>query len=285
MGSDSGAYQKVGDPSDVTQINPKTDQFWNMLFGGGGMEGYLKSSMAGALSGVPEDRAAIGNLINEILSKPGYNPQSGINAFLGAVPELQGIARNTVSPYGLTADELATQQSNAAMSQVSQQYSNMGAINSGAAVSAMTRGAAVPRAQLAADLARTQAGAATSLIGQAMQVIPNQYSQAYQFGQNQQQMGLRGYGGLLNSRLSEAGLYSGLLGSVYGAGGQMAAPQYYTPTYMGASDNSWNWGGALGGGVAGAGTGATAGFMMGGPVGAGVGAGVGGLIGFFGGGL
>lgn len=284
MGSDSGAYTKVGSPSDVTQMNDKTDEFWNMLFGNGGMANYAREALSGALNGVPEAQAGLGNLITQITSASPYNPQSGINAFLGMVPELQGIAKNTVSPYGLTADELATQQSKASMSQVAQQYGNMGAINSGAAVSAMTRGAAVPRAQLAADLARMQSGAATSLIGQAMQVVPGQYSQAYQFGQNQQKLGIGAYQSLLNSQLGEASIFGNMLTGTYGAGASLATPQYYTPTYVEQS-GGWDWGGALGGTVAGAGTGAAAGGVIGGPVGAGIGAGLGGIFGFFGGGM
>lgn len=291
MGSDSNTYQKVGNPGDVTQINQNTDQFWNMLFGNAGVANYLTQGLQGALAGVPEAQAGMGNLINEITSTQPYNPQAGINAFLGAVPELQGIARSTVSPYGLTADELASQQARSAMSQVAQEYGNMGAINSGAALSAMTRGAAVPRAQLAADLARTQSGAATSLIGQALQTIPSQYSQGYALNQAQQQLGLTGYNDLINSSLSQAGIFGNILGNVYGAGGALAAPQYYTPTYQQMDNSGWDWGGALGGALSGAAAGATAGAALGSPTGpgalltGGIGALLGGTLGFFGGGM
>jgi len=288
MGSDASTYTKVGDPNDVTQMNQYTDTFWNMLFGGGGVADYTRSALAGALSGIPEAESGISNLITEITSAPGYNPQSGINAFLGLTPQLQGIARSTVSPYGLTADELATQQANESMSQAAQQYANMGAINSGAALSAISRGAAVPRAQLTADLARTQSNAATSLIGQALQTIPNQYAQAYQFRQNQQRLGLTGYSDLINASLGQAGIYGNLLGNMYGAGAGLAAPQYYTPAYQQQEDSGWDWGGAFGGAASGAAAGAYAGSLLG-PETLGlsvpIGAGIGGLLGLLGGGL
>ena len=120
----------------------------------------------------------------------------------GQSSQIQGLTRNLLGDYGTRAQETADLLSDQAIRDVSSKFADMNAINSSAALSAMTRGAAVPQAEMLQNLAGLESQIGTGLA--------NQY-----------------LGGLSQGYQTQAGL----LGLNLGLQGQMAAPEYYSPSY------------------------------------------------------
>lgn len=182
----------IGDPSDVTNVNPYTDQTYNLL--------NQYASQAGTQL---NNLDALGN----------------ITALSGIMPEIQGLVGDLMGPYAQTAEYTRDLMIQDAMRNVAGQYGDANAINSGAALSAMTRGAALPAAQTAQQLAQMQMSLGSQLGTQFL----NQRGQQYQ---------------------AQAGLLGGALGGL----GSMGQAEWWQPTYN-VEDPEWQeWlGAALGG--------------------------------------
>jgi hypothetical protein len=212
---------KVGSASDVTNVNAtRTNQMYGNL----------------------------GNYQQQFLSGMGaYTPTANIAALQGVSPQIQSIIGQTIQPYGQGLQDVAQQLSSQAVRDVASQYGQQGALHSGAALSAMTRGAALPAAQAYTSLAQMQSGLAGNLLGGSL----GQMGQAY-------------------------GAQAGLFGQAMQGQTALGAPEWWQPTYL-QGGGGLNLGGALGGAAAGAGIGS----MIPG-IGTGVGAGIGGLIGLLG---
>jgi hypothetical protein len=142
MGGET-VHEKLGDPSDVTNVNPYTQQLWNNLQG----------LQQGFTSGMGQ-----------------FAPTNNIASLEGALPGIQNISGALISPYGANLMNTADILSQQAMRDVANQYSGAGALNSGAALSAMTRGAAEPISNAVTNIAGMQSqlggGLAQSLLGQ-----------------------------------------------------------------------------------------------------------------------
>ena len=114
------AYQPVGDPSQVTNINQgRTDQFMNLLMGEGGS----------------------GGLINQLTQGQGdqfastADPAAGFNYFMNNLaPQLQSLTSETTSPFVQSLFGQADQQAGAAVQDVLSQFSGKNALYSGAAM-------------------------------------------------------------------------------------------------------------------------------------------------------
>jgi hypothetical protein len=158
---DSEQFVKVGSASDVENVNSdKTNQFWNTIMGN-----YS-------------------------------DPNSAFRQFMSQAPELQNLIFGATSPLQQRFSEYGDIMANSAIKDVANQFSGIGGLNSGAAISAATRGAAEPRANLLAQLGQTQAG-----------MLGNLFSGAMSGNYGLQQTGLQ-------------------------AGAQMAAPEWWQPTWM-----------------------------------------------------
>lgn len=167
--------QKLGDPSDVTNVNPYTSQQWNNLQG---LQGMFSSGMGS------------------------FAPLNNIASLVGATPGIQSVANTLISPYGTNLTNTADILGQEAMRNVANQYSNAGALNTGANLSAMARGYATPISEAVTNIAGMQS-----------------------------QLG----GGLANSLLGQMGgaygTQAGLLGNVLGMQSQYGAPEWWQPTY------------------------------------------------------
>lgn len=133
------AYLTLGDPSQVTNVNQgMTSQLWNSLFGAQGANAA--------------------------------NPTAFLNQWLTMNPQIQNALFGAGSPLGSSYSELGDVLSRKAVQDVAAQFSSGGGygagLNSGAALSAMIRGAAEPRAQLMANVAQQMAGLSQGVLGE-----------------------------------------------------------------------------------------------------------------------
>jgi hypothetical protein len=167
--------EKLGSAEDVTNVNPYTSQLWNNLQG-------LQSGFT----------ANMGN----------YAPTNNVASLEGVLPGIQSISNSLISPYGTSLMNTADILGQSAMRGVASQYSNAGAVNSGAALSAMARGYAEPVSQAVTNIAQMQSnlggGLASSVLGQ---------------------MG------------SAYGTQAGLLSNVLGLQGNLGQAEWWQPTY------------------------------------------------------
>lgn len=210
--------QKIGSPSDVTNVNPMTGNIYNML--------QNQMAMSGAQMG---GTTALGN----------------IAALQGIAPGIQGLTGLLTGPYVQNAEQTRDLIQQEAMQGVAGMFANQGNLQSGAALSAMARGAAQPAAQAATQIAGLQSQMGSGLA--------------------QQFLGQRG---------QEYSTQAALTGQGLGLLGQYGMPEYWQPTYTQGMSPSV---GLLQGAGAGAGIGSAFG-----PAGAGIGAGIGGGIGLLG---
>lgn len=211
--------QKIGSAADVQNVNPYSQNVYNMI--------QNQMALSGAQMG---DTSALGN----------------IAALQGITPEIQGLVGQLTGSYVQNAEQMRDLIQQEAMQKTASMFADQGNINSGAALSAIARGAAQPAAQAATQIAGMQ-----SQLGSAL---------------TQQFLGQRG---------QQYSTQAGLLGQGMGIMGQMGMPEYWQPTYVQGM-------GPFGGLMQGAGAGAGIGGAFG-PAGAGVGAGIGAGIGLLGG--
>lgn len=201
--SGANAYNAVGSPDDVKNVNPMSGQFWNQLQGqGGNFYNQLGTGMG-----------AMTSMINSL------DPMAAQNEFLNnGAGAMRNIAMANMDPFANQAR--ADYLSNEALSNISGFFGNSGrgALRSGAGMSALMEGALNPFTEMNQNLANMTTQQAGQLQGQNMSNLFNQFG-------NYSQMGL-GALGQQNSML--AGLY----GNVLGQQGQMAAPEWWQPTYM-----------------------------------------------------
>lgn len=143
---------------------------------------------------------------------------SGIS---GQVAGLQGTAQSTAenatSQYGESARALAQAQAKTAQESVASEYAGSGALNSGAALSAIASGTATPLLSAETDIA-------------------NQYANVYSNTANS--LYSNAYNSLNNQASNLSSLYSGLGSNQYGYGselmsllGQLGSSSYIAPQY------------------------------------------------------
>jgi hypothetical protein len=194
--------QKLGDSSDVTNVNPMTgeamdanqqslDQLDQLLYGGGG-EG-------GAIRGFQESR----------------DPTAGFNWFLGNAPQFQEVAMGATQPLVQNQMEMANMVAPTAVQDVAAQYGGpANSYYSGGAANAMLDQAAQVRQGALGQALQTQTGMAQQLMGSALNQAPQAFGQA-----RQQDLGLIG---------QAFGAQQGALGNITGLG----APEWWQPTYQ-----------------------------------------------------
>jgi hypothetical protein len=146
-----------------------------------------------------------GSMLDNILSgQQNYNPYSEQN-----LSQVNAATQSIMGDYGDRVYNTAALQQAQNFADVGAQYGNLGATNSGAAMSAMARGAALPYAQAIQNLGQVQA----------------------QLGLGLNQMGLQRY-------LGDQSLYGGILNQTIGTMGQIANPAAWPqPTYTTGGDS------------------------------------------------
>jgi hypothetical protein len=165
------------DPSKVNQLNPFVNQFWDML---------------------------TGNIANFTRGLEQFSPEANLAALPGIGRGAQALTGNLLGEFGGSAMDLARTLGQQAASQVGQQFSNLGAINSGAFASALGRGFAEPLGRAATQIAGMQGQLGGSLAQQ-----------------------------LLGQRGTALGTQAGLLGQGLGIAGGFAQPEYLAPAVIG----------------------------------------------------
>jgi hypothetical protein len=169
--------QTIGRPENVQNVNPYTGGFWNQMQ----------------------------NMLGQ------YSPTANIGSLQGLTGGVNQITSDVISPFGTSLMGTANLLSNEARRQVANDFSQNNSLNSGAALSALARGAATPISQAISQIAGMQSQLGGSLLGTA-----------------QNQMGAFGQGAL-------------------GWLGQTALPEWWQPTYVTGAGTSGAepFGGAL----------------------------------------
>lgn len=171
-----------------------------------------------------------------------YDPNAFMNQFNANQGGLVNAVQGANSPLQQSLNAIAQRQAAEGVNAQAQNFGNMGALNSGAAMAAMGEAASSPFAQAQAQLQQNQLQGSLGLMNNAM----GQYGQAQQFGAD---LGLRGQmanqqaglqAGMANQQanLGLANLYGGLYGQNMAGMGQLGsqsgtivAPHYqYEPS-------------------------------------------------------
>ena len=203
FGSSESPYMSVGDPSDVTNVNPYTGQVMSSLQD---LTGSLRGNLFGG-EGLISDISS-GEITQD------YDPQSAINQFLSLTPQLQGVATETTT--GGRAADINDQLAGNISRRVSDQF--QGNPQSGAFASSVSSALAEPMFQ-----AQMQREALRNRLLQGL------------YGDTLSQLG-RGDLAQMQMRADLAraalGEQMGLLGQTMGMQTQMGQPEWWEPTYV-----------------------------------------------------
>jgi hypothetical protein len=226
MGTD---YKAIGDPSDVQNINPYTQNAWNQM-----------SQMFPAAS------AGMQGIIGQMGSMTQYDPDAWMRQLISQNPTLQGFVQQSVDPFGQAATRYADVAAANAMRDIEARYAGTN-LHSGDFGQAVARGVAEPYLQAAQASEALQSNMSNSLLQLAAQIN----AQGQQYAIQSELERLAQQGGLYGSMLNTAGAGMASLGQ----------PEYWQPTYV---EDVGPLKGALGGAV----SGALTGIMSGNPWGA-----------------
>jgi len=148
-----------------------------------------------------------------------YNPNSYMNAFLNSTGGLSNAVSGQNSQLQQSLNALARKQAAEGVNAQAQNFSNMGALNSGAAMASMGEAMANPYAQVQAQLQQNQLQGTLGLYNNAM----NNYASGFQ---NQAQLNTNAN---LNLANMYGGQYAGALnqyGNLGSGFGTIVAPTY-----------------------------------------------------------
>ncbi len=260
IGSGADPYIKTGSASDVVNTNPFTDAFLKSLQGQAGQtQGDLNNILFGNGGVIDTSNLAktlLGSNANAA-TNVGYDPNAAINEFLSRTPQLQDIARGSVSPF--TADQQLRDLQTQIGQAVSDQFS--GNPQSGAFVGAMTQAQAQPLLNLSLNRMQAENTATQNMFGQVgnnlntnYNLVPSVLLQGLGLA-NQSASGINDTAG---TQLNAGNILASLLGQNLQQQGQIAAPNWWQPTYLNNPDyvsagNILNLGGQLAGaGISGA---------------------------------
>jgi hypothetical protein len=268
----TGGYTPIGSSSDVKMVNQGAydnalqqiqQNIGNYGSGFSGAQSQLGSTLGqlSALSGNYDNlikQLTGGNGQQGLSAKIGalgdqYDPNAGFNLFLSQQPQLQGIAeqlaKNSLSEYGQSAQELARETSRASLSDTASQLGSAGLLGAGAGTAAMTQAALAPQLQAATQMAQMRSNLIGNVGGQLLSQGFGQAQGAYDTQQQALLNSLLGQGqmigqagDLLGNQMSGLGAaaqgYSGmagnlasLLGNAQSSYAQMNQPEYWQPQY------------------------------------------------------
>ena len=234
--SSNNPYSQVGRPSDVRNINPYTAEAMDRFRSD---YGFYRNNLTKYLQGADTYGGEVDRLRRSLESyKFGveYDPLAAQRLFLSQTPELQQLARRSIDTS--SGEEQARRLAGQAIQQVASQYAG-GGLRSGAALRAMTEGAAIPLGQYQVNRENLIGNLLGNLYGQSFQGL--QQGTQYKAGLDLQAQQL-GYGSLLDAlRAAQSQqafqgqlanlMQSGALGSAAGIG-HMGAPTFWQPTYV-----------------------------------------------------
>jgi hypothetical protein len=236
--SSSNPYTRLGSPGDVSNVNPYTKQMLDQMLAD---RNYFKNWMESGQS----QTSRYGSLIDDQIQNIGkfnftssYDPLAAQRQFLGQSPELQHLVDRS---YGMDqAQEQAKLLAARSAQEVAAQFGNQGAINSGAALKAMSEGAAAPMAQYLTDAERMRNQLLSGLWDRSFSGLQQGNIFAAQQDLATQQ---ENYARLLNMLqalqaqqamgFNQQQLGSNLYGQTGAMLGQYGAPQWWQPTYVG----------------------------------------------------
>jgi hypothetical protein len=226
FGKDPTTEQVIIDPNDISQVNPFFEQQFGNLQN-------LQNQFLGGLTGPPQ----VGNInISQ------FDPTTTIGQLQGVTPAIQDIASQMISPFGTQGQATADLLSREAVRNVASEFGGMGSLRSGAALSAMTRGAALPQAQLLQQIAGMQSqlggGLAGSFLGGAFQ--GGLQGQSLQTQADLQRQQLQMQAGLQNQQMN-----ANLLNSILAQQTGLAGSEFILPTIVTHPGTSGNLGGLL----------------------------------------
>jgi len=234
MGAD---YKAIGDPGDVQNINPYTQNAWNQM-----------SQM------FPAAQEGMQGIIGAISNMGTYDPNAWLGQLQSQNPTLQGFVQQAVDPFYTASESYARAGADQARRAVEAQYAGRN-IYSGDFAQAVGKGMAMPYMEAAKASEQLQAQTYGGLLQLAAQLNAQQQQTAAQTE--------------LEKMAQQGGMYESMMNTAGAGMAQLGAPEWWQPTYV--QDTS-GLKGALGGAL----SGALTGIMSGNPWGALVG-GIGGL--------
>lgn len=201
-------YNSLGSASDVTNVNPYTDSFMNMM-GFGGQPGLFQN----AQNQFSQASGATSDFLNNM------DPTAAQNYFLGQSGNYRDIAGQNFAQYDTNRRAVADRMSQQAVNNISSHFGDAGpgALRSGAAGQAISEGAINPILQANTDIANMIGGQAGQLQGQGMGNIFNAFGQANQLG--------------LQGRLAQQGMFNDQMQNLLGMGAGMSGQEWWQPTY------------------------------------------------------
>ena len=211
----SGGYKKVPgtSPKDYKNINPYTEKAY--------------TSVQNAYNWNQSEASKYGGLASQLVSQAltaKYNPQSALNLFFGSVPQFQNLVMGATSPIEQMLREQTSRYTQQASADVANQFSGLGSLYSGAAMSTAAKQAENAAQDAAVKLGSQQLGLYNNLMGQ---MLPLSFQSTYQAARLPMEAALQGaniYRGMYSSDTGTMGYLGQSLANL--GQQQWVAPKY-----------------------------------------------------------
>lgn len=221
MGQRGPNVTKVGDASDVQNVNPWTQQMF-------AQEGDMQNLLRGQMFGQGGQAGMLQRLMEA-------DPNAFMGSFMQAAPGMQDLAMGATNPFARAQMDMAHDLAPQIADSVAAQYGGPGnAFYSGAAVDSMARGVGDAYNQAVSNITGAQTGMLQGLFGTAMPA----FSQGHMHNQSMMGQTFGQLGGMFDSSMNRTG--------------QASMPEWWQPTYH-VSEGRGGLGGFFGGAAAGAG--------------------------------
>lgn len=194
---------------------------------------YMQGLMGEAAGHRGQGAGFLQQYMNQDPARFQLDPMAAQNAFLGGAPELQQLARSSVSDYA--PDDFLRMERENILSQLGDSFG--GNPNSGAFMGAASQAIATPLLQRAQAQEQMRSNLTGQLLGQSQGLLNQNFLQDAQgrYGaqlQDQQRYlnAAQGYSGLGGQALQGAGIHAGLAGQGLSGLASLTQPVYSTPT-------------------------------------------------------
>lgn len=223
----------MGDTPAPENINPYTASTMAAL---GRQQGLAQGQLQDALAGQRGMFGQAQNYFDELgrfEAQASYDPQQYFQDFLSQTGALEQLAKRNLTPFG-DAEQRSADLAARATQDVASQFSGAGALQSGAALQAMSQGAGEARAQYDDALNRQYQAQLGNMLaqaqGQALASRQAEFAGAQQADQQRLaaiQGAGAGYAGLGQTYAGQANALNSVIGNLLGAQAGLSGAEYY----------------------------------------------------------
>lgn len=229
LGGLLGGFQSGGG---TEQVNPFAQSYWDMA--SGNMENYQRQmgTALGQQQGYLGQQANTLGQLQNFEATAQYDPGAAMRMTRAQVPQFQQLAKASMEPFGMSADETSRRMTSAAQSTAAE-FNQMGGLGSGAAQGAIGEAAANVQGNIDMQQQQMYQQAFMNQMQQAAQMNQTGLQQQFQGQQQADQLrfqgigaAAQGYGQIAEQYGQQGQMFGQLAGQSQASMAGMAGPEF-----------------------------------------------------------